>query len=66
MASFNAFKICLLEFNYLFINILQIHSSSFLSFNRNYIIYISRARKPVSIYQFNACCAVFLEVDLTF
>ena len=44
MASFNAFKIRLQTFNYLLINILQIHSSSFLSFNRNYIN-IYRARE---------------------
>lgn len=66
MASFNAFKIRLQKSNHLFINVLFIVSSSFLSINRNYIIYIARTRKSVSIYQFNAYCAVFGEVDLTF
>ena len=61
MASFNAFKIRLQMSNYLFINVLFIAFSSFLSFNRNYTIYIARTRKSVPIYQFNAYRAAFFD-----
>ena len=47
-------------------NILHFYSFSFLSINHNYIIYIARTRKSVSIYRFNTKCGTFLEVDLTF